>query len=51
VRAFATASGVSEQHAFAAFWRASKRHGESLQAFAGEIRDQQQRQLAETGAE
>lgn len=51
VRAFATASGVSEQHAFAAFWRASKRHGESLEAFAGEVRDQHQRQLAATGAE
>jgi hypothetical protein len=51
VRAFAAASGVSEQHAFAAFWRASKRHGESLEAFAGEVRDQHQRQLAATGGQ
>lgn len=49
VRAFASAHGVAEQVAFAAFWRASKRHGESLEAFAAEVRGQQARQLAATG--
>jgi hypothetical protein len=49
VRAFAVANGVSEQLALAAFWRASKRHGESLETFASEVRDQHQRQLAATG--
>lgn len=49
VRACAAAYGVSEHVAFAAFWRASKRHGESLAAFAAEVREQQTRELAAAG--
>lgn len=49
VHALASAHGVSAQIAFAAMWRASKRHGQSLEAFAKEMRDQHERERATTG--
>jgi hypothetical protein len=39
--------GTSEEEALAALWRASKRHGETLLAFAGELRAQFEREAAE----
>jgi molybdopterin converting factor small subunit len=50
VRDFAQATGTTEARALAAFWRASKRHGESLEAFATEVREQRERELATRGA-
>ncbi len=50
VRDFAQATGTTEARALAAFWRASKRHGESLEAFATEVREQREREIATRGA-
>jgi hypothetical protein len=38
--------GVSEAEALAALWRASKRHGETLLVFAGELKAQFEREAA-----
>jgi Flp pilus assembly protein TadB len=39
---------VSEDEALAALWRASKRHGETLSVFIGELRAQFEREAAQT---
>jgi hypothetical protein len=42
---------VSEEEALAALWRASKRHGETIAVFIGELRTQFEREAAQaTGA-
>ena len=46
VRELAARFGADEQHMLAALWRASKRRGESLTVFAGELRAQFQRETA-----
>jgi hypothetical protein len=38
---------VSEEEALAALWRASKRHGETLSVFVGELRGQFEREAAQ----
>jgi hypothetical protein len=38
---------TSEEEALAALWRASKRHGETLAVFAGELKAQFEREAAE----
>jgi hypothetical protein len=38
--------GASEEEALAALWRASKRHGETLAVFAGELKAQFEREAA-----
>ena len=39
---------VSEEEALAALWRASKRHGETLSVFVGELRGQFEREAAQS---
>jgi hypothetical protein len=41
--------GISREEALAALWRASKRHGETLAVFAGELRAQFEREQAAGG--
>jgi hypothetical protein len=50
VREVARRAGVNEREALAALWRTSKRHGETLGVFAGELRDQFERETAAKGA-
>jgi hypothetical protein len=38
--------GTSEEEALAALWRASKRHGETLAVFSGELKAQFEREAA-----
>jgi len=38
--------GISREVALAALWRASKRHGETLPVFLGELRTQHEREVA-----
>ena len=38
--------GVARERALAALWRASKRHGESLGVFVGELKQQTERETA-----
>jgi len=38
---------VTEEEALAALWRASKRHGETLSVFVGELRAQFEREAAQ----
>jgi hypothetical protein len=46
LREMAQRFGTSEPEALAALWRASKRHGETLAVFAGELRAQFEREHA-----
>ena len=39
--------GASEEEALAALWRASKRHGETIAVFIGELKAQFEREAAE----
>lgn len=50
VQALAQRFGVTEGEALAVLWRASKRHGETLTVFAGELQGQFEREAAGTGA-
>ncbi|MGH2350869.1 MAG: hypothetical protein ACRDI2_05785 [Chloroflexota bacterium] len=51
IREMAQRFGASEPEMLAALWRASKRHGETLLVFAGELRAQFERETAAaTGA-
>jgi hypothetical protein len=40
--------GITEEEALAVVWRASKRHGETIGVFAGELQAQYAREAAET---
>ena len=49
VREVARRTGASEGEALASLWRTSKRHGETLTVFAGELREQFARETAAKG--
>ena len=44
--AVATRLGVSRERALGAIWRSSKRHGETLSVFVGELKAQTERETA-----
>ncbi len=50
IDAVAKRLGVPRERALAALWRASKRHGETLSVFVGELKGQDEREAARTSA-
>ena len=46
INAVAKRLGVPRERALAALWRASKRHGETLSVFVGELKQQDERETA-----